>query len=636
MAREGNLATEKFESGLTWRTLLAVFLAALAFIPLSIYVNLLLGTGLGPAATMCATLLFVQIMRFTYSPLRSQEVLLLYYGTSMGGITGLLYQLIIYRAYFIHSPFAWAAKLDGAPLALLVPEWMVPPFDSPAHHTRTLFQVEFLTPIAVYTTILALQLIADLSLAMLMARTYVEEERYPFPAADVDISLVRFLGEKRPRIAKIMLFSMLPGIVYGFFTYIGPSVLGFQLIPIPYFDLTWLVRDYLPGAAFGISTIMMAYVGGFIVPFQTATSILVTSCALWIVFNSLFITTFPTVFPKWVSEYFGGMGLISIQNRSFVRVWFAPQIGFGLGAALFMAYKLRRGLAKALRTITTKESESITGFPPLWVLIAMYFASTSISVGVFHTLVPELPLWVPVFASIVYSFLLALTLTAMQGETGYVVTPGYLWQTLVYLTPYQGYGGFTFTPAIGGTVAPGFSQQVKAALRTGTRPKDLVKLAVVTSVLSWVVGLFSLDMFWRIAPIPSSAYPFTVYNMPLSAQIDVTTVTRQLRINPEYILTPMALVMAIAFFGEAISKFAAPFSPIGFFMGLFWMPTGAIPLFIGSVISRFIMPRFFGGREGWNEIRGTVVAGEILGEGVVIITLMSLVLIAKSSWLWPW
>lgn len=630
----------EFKSGLTWRTISAILLTALIFIPLSIYLNLLLGTGLGSAATMFITLLFVQITRLTYKPLSRQETLLVYYGASVGGVTGVIYQLIIYRAYFIHSPFAWAAKLDGSPLALLVPKWMVPPVGSQAHYVRTLFQPEFLTPVAIYTIILVLGLFADLSLAMLMARIYVVEERYPFPFADVDISLVRFLSEKQPRITKLVLFSMLPGIIYGFFIYIGPSILGIQLIPIPFLDLTWVIRDYLPGAALGISTYLMAYIGGFMVPFQIAASLLITSCIIWVVLNSLFITTFPTLFPEWAKEYFTGMGLIAIQNRSFIRVWFAPQIGFSLGAALFMAYKSRKGLTKVLKTMLMRSKESSSGsavFPSAWILMSIYLLSTSISVLVFHILVPTLPLWVPIFASIAYSFLLALVLTAMQGETGYTITPAYLWQTLVYLTPYKGYEGFTFTPAIVGTLAPGFSQQVRAALRIGVKPSDLVKLIIMISVISWIMGLFSLDMFWRIAPIPSSAYPYTVYYMPLLAQIDVVTVTRQLRITPEYIFVPMIVVLAVSFFSDIFSKlFMRPFSPIGFFMGLFWTPTAAIPLFIGSMIGRFIMPRFFGGKDRWEEVRGIIVAGEMLGEGITLIGLISSVLIAKSSWLWPW
>jgi hypothetical protein len=137
-----------------------------------------------------------------------------------------------------------------------------------------------------------------------------------------------------------------------------------------------------------------------------------------------------------------------------------------------------------------------------------------------------------------------------------------------------------------------------------------------------------------IAPIPSAAYPNTVYTMPFTAQIDVVTSTRQLRLSAEYVLIPMALALIVAIIGLSLNKIGIPFSILGFFSGLFMQPAIAIPIFIGSAIGRFLMPKMFGRR--WEEIRGYVIAGEGLGEGIIIMVLMSISLLSKSSWIWPW
>jgi len=628
---------ERFESGLTLRSLFAVVLALLFFIPVSTYTWLITGSSLISSSVFFVLLLVTELFRYSWKPLKTQEALMIYYGISAAGLAGTTYIIQVYTGYFIHSPFAWSATINGVPLALSVPEWIAPRFGSFAYYERTLFQIAYLPAILVYTIRLILTLIATLAMSMLMAQIFVGEEKYSFPFAEVDVSIVSFVTEERSETIKLILACMIPGAMWALITFIGPSLFNMQFIPIPFIDLTFLTRNFIPGAAFGIATILSSYVGGFMVPFVTSFYLLIGSVIVWILLNSLFTTSLSNIFPNWAKEFFPGMGLMSIQNRSFLRIWFAPQIGIGIGAALFMIYKARRGIRAAFKGLfrTSRTRDSFYGFPSNRILLLLYFCSTGAGLILHRILLPELPLWVPVFASIAYSSLLSLVTTAMQGEVGYTAAPGYVWATLVYMTNYKGYGGFAFEPVmVGGT--GGFSQQVKACLATRTKPMDLVKLTVITSVLSWIIGLISLDVFWRIANMPSSAYPYTVLQFPLLAQIDVFTNTRQLTFSPEHILGPMGIIVAIAFLGDFLSKHGLPFSLIGVFTSPFVYPAYSIPLFIGSAIGRVLMPRFFGGKEKWYKVRGMVVAGEGLGEGIVILLLTAMSLISKSSWIKPY
>lgn len=631
---------EELESGLTWRSILTTVLAILAFIPVSTYMYLVVGTALGNVSILFITLLFAELSRLSYARLRSQEVFMVYFGAGWGGASILIYYTLVFRHYFIHSPFAWSVNIDGKPLPYMVPDWMVPSYGSPTLLHRTFFQQEWLLP--VFLTILwaFLTLVANLSLSMLIAQAYVEVEKMPFPFAEVETSLVRFLSERPPEITKIFVYSMIPGIIWASLAYSGHILMGLTIIPIPYLDLVWLVQDILPGAALGISTLLSSYVGGFMVPFNSALTILLASIIINIIFNSLFITTFPDVFPEWPKEYIKGMGLIAVQNRSLVRVWLAPYIGFSFAAAIFTLYKARRGMLTVLKAIFTRSSgfKSTLGFPSQKLLILLYLMVTSTSVIIYHLLVPEIPIFIPIFTSIIYSFLMGVVFAAMQGETGYIVPldPGNVWLTLVYLTPYKGYAGFAFTPIIAGNQPPTFCQRVKVALATRTKPIDLVKMNLLAWSLAWIVGLLSLDILWRMAPIPSSAYPFTVYNMPQMAQVQVQIVSRGLRITLPYVLYPMLGATAASFLIDVLAKLGLPLSPIGFFIGLHSPTTFSIPLFIGSSLSTFVMPRLFGGKERWMRLRSSVVAGESLGEGMVLIILLAISLISRSSWLKPW
>ena len=632
---------EKLRSGLTWRSLVAVIFAIVAFVPVSTYMQLLVGTGLGGIASMFVTLLVAEILRLTYARLSKQETLILYFGSFLGGgggLYGVFFTMFLYTSYFIHSPFAWAAELDGVPLALYVPGWFCPPYGSPAYQVRSLFQPAWLLPIGVTSLMVGLATIADLALSMLMTRIYVEEEQFAFPLADVDVSLVNVISERSPAKAGLFLVSMIPGLVWGGIAYVGPTVLGIQVIPIPFIDFTWMTRQFLPGASFGIATIISAYAGGLMIPFNVVVCMLIPSLVLYLLFQSLLATTFPGVFPEWTQEYFPGMGLINIQNRAFIRVWFVLQIGFGIGASIFMIFKVRKAMASIFRALISrgKRIESILGFPSDLKLLAIYFSCGAGMVAVFYLLIPELPIWVPILAWPIYGFLSAVMQTAMVGEAGYGSAQiPFMWQTLVYYTPYKGYAGFA-GQMVGLGAGAGFAQNTKVALATKTKPIDLVKLNLIGSVAIVIMTLISLEIFYRIAPIPSSAYPSTLVSLPGTAQIDVVTVTRQLRITTEYIFGSMGISLAIASIGEALSRFGVPFSAPGFFAGLYMYPTAAIPLFITSALSRFVMPRFFGGRERWRETRGTVVAAIGLGEGLVLIVLTAMALMAKSAWIWDW
>ena len=290
--------------------------------------------------------------------------------------------------------------------------------------------------------------------------------------------------------------------------------------------------------------------------------------------------------------------------------------------------------------VNPSEEKTILGFPSIRLLLLMYVLPVTSSIAIYHYLIPDIPIWIPIFASLIYGFLMSLMVTAMQGVTGFTLPlPPYLWQALVYLSPYKGYAGFVFSPIIPGLgvgASPWvFAQRTKVALMTRTKPIDLVKLAIIAPLLAWILNFFSLNIFWSIAPMPSSVYPYTVYFMPQRAQMETFFVTRQLDVRASYIIFATVITFIIALLGDLLNKIGIPFSALGFFLGLYTLPTTAIPRFIGSLLSNVIMPRIYG-RSTWRKIRGIAVAGEMVGEGTVITFLLSLTLLFRATWVWPW
>ncbi|MGC8632657.1 MAG: hypothetical protein ACP5UI_02730 [Thermoprotei archaeon] len=632
----------QFKPGFTWRSALGIIGSALIFIPVSMYASLLLGAGLGGPAVFATTVLMVELSKLFRQPLTRQETLILYYGAGVGGVTwGTTFvSLILYRTYFIHSPFAFAYKINGVPLAKLVPVWMAPPYNSPAYNVRSFFQPAFAPAIAYYAAMSAFGFIAEISIDMMIARAFVEVENYPFPYANVDVSFVTFMSERPKSYTKPFLMAMSIGAAFGLLVYLIPSLTGFYLIPLPYVDFTWALQSVLPGAVLTLPTPLGAYVAGFIFPFDAALVMLIAAVGIDVL-QSLFVTTWPNVFPKWSSSYFRGMGFIAINTRSFATLWFAPQIGFMIGAAIMISFKARKGIVSVFKALGRlgRKSTSILGFPSMLTLLLLYLLGTLSSVALFNYLIPQIPVWLPLVMSVGFSFFVAVVISATQGTVGFAPPgiPGWSWMAAVYLTPYEGYPGFLSPPSIVGGAAGGFSQMTRSALITETKPIDLVKMSILTAILGTTVGLISINYFWSVAPIPSAVYPATIFAYPVSAQTDSLIVTRGLTFTPQIILGSAIIVMAIIAVGEALHKWTGMlWSTFGFLFGLYAGFPTAFSLFFGSAIGFYAMPRLVGGRESWNSYKAPVVAGEAFGEGLALFFATVLAMLTKSAWLWPW
>jgi len=631
----------EFKPGFTWRSALGIIGSAVIFIPVSMYASLMLGSGLGGPAVFATTILMVELSKLFRQPLTKQETLILYYGAGVGGVSygGTIMSGILYRTYFLHSPFAFSYKIQGIPIAKWVPVWMAPPYNSPAYNVRTIFQSAFAPAITYSVVMLALGWIGEITVDMMIARALVEVENYPFPFANVDVSFVTFLSERPKSYMKPFIYAMLVGALYAMLIYLSPAVTGVYILPLPYADASWLIQGILPGALLAFPTPLGAYVGGFMFPFDAAVIMIITAVVLD-VFQSLFVTTWPKVFPLWSSSYFKGMGYIAITMRSGPTLWFSPSVGFMLGGAAVLIWKARKGFVVIFRGLAKsgKNRVSILGFPSTLTLLLLYLFSTLSSVAIFHYLVPTLPLWLPLVASLLLGFLVGIVIASTQGMVGFGPPGiGVPWSALVYTTPYVGYAGFDSSPIMPGGGAGGFSQTVRSALLTETKPIDLVKMSLLTAIMGTIMGLVSVNYFWGIAPIPSGVYPATIFSYPASALADALTVTRSLSFSPPIMFYSMIIVMAIMIVGEAMHKFTGMlWSSFGFLFGLFAGIPGAFSLFMGSFIGFYVMPRFFGGRENWNQYRAPIVAGEAFGEGLILFIGTVLAMLTKSAWLWPW
>ena len=133
----------EFEDGFNLRSVLGAFFIGFVMLPGSIYLGLIAGRGMGPAAEWVTIILFAEIARRSFTVLRKQEVFVLFY--IAGGLTevvlggGLMLAGGPFAEAMWHQYLVQSTAAEGFGIAGQIPEWVSPPADSPALVHRTLF-----------------------------------------------------------------------------------------------------------------------------------------------------------------------------------------------------------------------------------------------------------------------------------------------------------------------------------------------------------------------------------------------------------------------------------------------------------------------------------------------------------------
>ena len=626
--------------GFTWRSALALLITSLVFTPISIYIQLVAGVSSIPAVAIVMAIIFSEITRLTGNPLTKQELMIIYQMSALatGATTCYLYQ--VQKSYFMTSPLAWSFKINGVPLPQLIPSWWAPLPASQAYVLRTFLHPDWLLPLLVVNIQSGLfYYLVELSLAMIVSYLYVEVEKLPFPLAAISASLVTTLAEREPTSMRLFTLSIFPGLVWGSILYLLPSVTGITLVPLPWLDLTPWTSKWVPGALLGVATDLSPYVSGLFIPFHVAAYMLAASLAVWVVGNNLALTALRNLFPEWAREYFQGMSLNQAYSRSLLRVWIVPQIAFAYASVVVVLIFTGKTIAKAFSSL--RRAGGALQYLSLRKQLAMYLTGTVGSVILFHILVPSFPLWIAFTLSVVVSFLNALISTRSIGETGYSVSIPYEWYTAVYLSGYRGVEAWIFQPVIGGLPsleggAPYWAYMVKVAYLTQTRPFDVFKALVFNIILYNIFSFVWTEFFWRIAPIPSSAYPYAVAAWPAALVGGVVWITGEIGVKPWLFAYSFAGMTALLLGGELASKFLhIPFSSMGVLIGATSIPPFAIPVFVGALMNRYVLPRFVG-RERWEKHKPVIAAGIATGQGIATGIGIALLLISKATWIKPW
>jgi len=625
-----------YKEGLTWRSALAILYASIVFLPATIWVSLTSGAGLGSAIQYTTILLFTEIARLFGSKLTKQEVFIMWSSVGAAGTEAVALALI-FNFYYRNAPTSYMFRdpITGLPLSQAIPTWFAPPLDSQVQFLRTLWHQDWLIPalITLGNWILVYR-VRDIAIGFILYRLYSTIEDLPFPMQRVGAEIVVTLAEREPRKLRILIISAVISMAYSFILYGVPFITQMRLVPIPmpWIDFTRYLEVFLPGAAFGVATDLLSFASGFVLPFDVVVSMLIGSAAVFLIGNPLAVMMYPTAERPGLFGYTAGMGLRSIYQWSYLYLWASPMIGLAIAAGLAPIIRTPRNVINAFSSLRKiRDVEKETGVLQLSTIIILYLVSSIGTMALAYYLVPDFPIWIIFIICFVWPLIMGIISGRALALAGVGIDLPYFKNAMIMISGYKGIN-IWYAPletSTGTWVLPSF----KIAELTETKLTSWIKAYYLATLVAWSLSFIYVQIFWQIAPIPSSAYPYTAVYWPIQVMQHQIWVTRQMDIfRVEHILWAFIIGTA-CFLGTSFIKVPL-FSPIGFVAG-FGMP---IPMpftqFLGAIVGRIISKKI--GSKWWDESKFAIVAGMGLGTGLVTAVTAAIGVITKSMWVLPY
>jgi hypothetical protein len=601
---------------------------------------------MGPAAEWVTIILFMEVARRSYQTLKKQEIYLLYYIgaalTSQVGalaLTGGAFAPLIMTQYIVHTPLA-----RGAGITDQLPTWVVPQYGSEALLQRTFLHADWIPAIALLMVGQILSRMNNWGLGYVMFRITSDIERLPFPlapiAAEGATALAESSAQKEGWRWRIFSIGAMIGVGWGMIYILLPAVSGLvfsqpiTIVSIPFIDYTSNTKNILPAALTGLGTDLGQVLLGFVLPLPIVVGTFISAIACHIVANPILYNM--GILRSWTA----GLDL----NQSGVANSFDFWLSFGIGTSIVVAVV---GIGSVIRALTknrrnAKEGVAPVSFAPpkgrgdipISLSLAVWAVSTIGFIALCRYLVPGFPLWILVFFGFVWTPLFSYINSRMAGMAGQSVSIPYVREASFMMAGYKGYD-IWFAPIPLNDVS-WLASQFRTVELTRTKFTSILKVELLMLPIMLICSFMFWSFIWKLAPIPSSIYPYASKFWPVHAQTSVLWWTANqeggnnfLRqaININYIGAG-GIVAAVSYAAIALSGMSILFF-YGLVSGTHAQPWGAIPLFIGAMLSRYYFQKRYG-VENWRAYAPVLVAGYYCGMGLIGMAAVSLALLSKS------
>jgi hypothetical protein len=630
-------APPHFEEGFDWKTIVGAIFIGFLMMPGSMYLNLVIGAGIGPAARWVTIILFAEIAKRAYTDLKQQEVFLLYYmaGAAMHSpFSGLLW-----NQYLVQSD---AAKMLG--LTEYIPSWVAPGLGADSLSERTFFHRDWLMPVLLLIGSQIVQRVDHFGLGYALYRITSDVEKLPFPMAPVGALGTMALAEsaeERKTGWKWRVFSIggVIGLLFGSVYVLFPVVSGLiftepvRLIPIPWIDLTRHTEDVMPAVATGLQLDLGLVFTGMVLPF-------------WAVIGGLIgqIITFvanPILYEHGIlHRWHKGMGTVDTVFANNFDFYLSFGLGLGLAIGVIGIWNVVKSFRKVSGGVDYREvfkSHPTRGDINFWVSIAIYLLSTLAYVLFCLFLVPDFPWIFFVLYGFVYTPLISYITARMEGIAGqFVSLPLVREASFIAGAKFFGYHGIEIwyapIPIHNYGKATVDFREIEL---TGTSLRGVIKAEIVVFPVVMIASLLFSQFIWQLAPIPSAAYPYAQQLWHLQALNTLLMQTSTLEgnslffqaLNGGYLGAGLGLgVVTYA----ALNAFGLPVLLVyGVVRGLGQhIPHGLVLEVIGAFLGRYYFHKKYGAM--WRQYAPVLLAGFSCGMGLTGMFAMGCTLILKS------
>lgn len=643
----GEEETVQFEEGYTAKTVIGSLFVGLIMAPGAIYLGLVAGAGLGAAAQWVTIVLFAEVARRSFLPLKKQEIYLLFYvagglasvALQDRGISGGPFGQLIWNQYFVQSP-------QAAPFVNEIPKFASPPPGSPALIHRTFLHPDWTLPIIVLLMTQILERLSWLPAGYILFRATSDVERLPFPLAAVAASGATALAEASTKEEswRWRVFSMgtTIGLVFGAFYIAIPiftsTVFGkaLMLIPIPALDLTPSTETFLPAAPVGVSGDLGKVLVGFVLPFSIVAGSFVSSVFFQWGLNPVMqkVGMLPTWTPS--SDLF-----VTKMTNGFDK-WISIGIGIQVAIALIGLWIMFKGLIEAARGRRQTGRGSWNQVPKgrgdgpgtYKIAAGLWLAVTMLYIGMTHWLLPTFPLWLLFSYGLLWTPLNSFVAARMFGLTGQGVDFPFLTQATIMKSGYRNVDVW-FAPMPLHNYG-GLAQSFREIELTGTKFTSIVKAEMLMLPIILVGGFMYWQFVWSNAPIPSSQYPFALRIWPLQASQQAIWNQINKEGGASYVLkaiqpTTIGVGAAgtLAVYGLMVLFKMPMLAFYGAANGAGAFPHDTIPTFIGACFGRYYFAKRIG-VEKWMNYAPVLLAGFACGTGLISMAAIALALISKA------
>ncbi|HSV14206.1 MAG TPA: hypothetical protein VLI90_08095, partial [Tepidisphaeraceae bacterium] len=645
------LATpDRWEGGFDVKSIVGGLFVGMIMTPASMYMQLVVGSEIGTAAQWVTIILFMEVARRAFTVLTRPEIFVLYYMAgaclvNTGPGKGLLWQQFMVQSESFRQ-FGLADK---------IPAWIAP--SSPdVLGLRSFFNPGWYAPIGLIILGHILARVDNFGLGYVLYRLTSDVEKLPYPMAPVGAQGVTALadasrGEETWR-WRVFSFGAMLGIAFAAVYLALPSITGaflpepISMIAFPFKDLTSNTEDFLPAVPIIIALDLGLLISGMVLPFWAMAGSFIGLVACMVLNPVLYHYG---ILSSWVP----GLGAVRTLQSNTLDFYFS--FGLGLTAAIAVV-----GIWHvASRLIVKREGRGQTNWralftpPPgrgdfsVWIALFLYFAVTASTIILAYMLLRQSHLagigspvtmtllGIFAFYGFVYTPIIGYVSARMEGVVGQNVQLPLVREAALLMTGYQG-AAIWFVPFPANNHGNQALYFRKTEL-TGTKITSMIKAELFILPVILIATVVFSHLIWRIAPVPSSAFPYAEQWWELSAYKQGLIYSSTLpggggshfaqAFHGRYLFAGLGgallLYSGLASFGLPVMLF------YGIIRGLDQSaPHVILPQFIGALLGRKYFQKKFG--ERWKPYIIVFFAGYSCGVGLIMMFSLGCVFMSKS------